>query len=51
MLVNAEYTSKLQYALETELEPYAEYVVFVYARTGGGYSGSMSERFTTSEGG
>ena len=43
--------SKFQYIVEAQLEPYAEYEVFVYAKTRGGASNEMIERFTTSEGG
>ena len=51
VLYNTTVLSKLHYTLEAQLEPYAEYEAFVYARTRGGASNEMIERFTTSEGG
>ena len=47
----SEIVSELQYIVEVELEPYAEYTVSVIAETGGGRSDAMIESFITSQGG
>ena len=47
----SEIVSELQYIVEEELEPYAEYTVSVIAQTGGGVSDAVTASFTTPEGG
>ena len=47
----SENVSELQYTVEEELEPYAEYIVSVVAVTGGGVSDAVTESFITPQGG
>ena len=47
----SEIVSKLQYIVEVELEPYAEYIASVIAETGGGVSDAIIENFITPQGG
>ena len=51
VLTVSEVVSELQYTVEGELEPYAEYTVSVIAETGGGVSDAVTESFTTPQGG
>ena len=46
-----EIVFELQYTVEDELEPYAEYTVSVIAVTGGGVSDAVTASFITPQGG
>ena len=47
----SELVAELQYIVEVELEPYAEYTVSVIAETGGGRSDATNDSFITPQGG
>ena len=47
----SDIVTEVQYTLEVDVEPYAEYTVTVFAETGGGEGEAATDSFTTDEGG